>query len=212
MKKLILLLLFVQSFSYSQDISLDDLLNIRSIPEYKLFAFENSFVLDKKSESKKSFYHKLSYFISQHNNKEYADYQSALYLRLKKTSNSRGVEIKRIVGTVLVLNHWGEYGEYADENKILNEKLVKSIKNKCLVDQIMFWTFEKGHKYDKNQTSNGELSTGEISTVEYSCENKFGEKVIIERVIPRDPYGRVEFVFWNEDATGVQVESSFTLD
>ena len=55
MKKLILLLLFVQSFSYSQDISLDDLLNIRSIPEFKLLAFENSFVLNKTSESKTNF-------------------------------------------------------------------------------------------------------------------------------------------------------------
>ena len=212
MKKLILLLLFVQSFSYSQDISLDDLLNIRSIPEYKLFAFENSFVLDKKSESKQSFYHKLSYFISQQNNKEYIDYQSALYLRLKKISNNDGVEIKRFLGFALVLNHWGEYGEYADENKIINEKLIKSIKNKCVVDQIMFWTNEKGHKYDKNQTSNGELSTGEIATVEYSCENKFGEKVIIERVIPRDSYDWLEFVFWNEYAPRLQRDSSFTFD
>ena len=64
MKKLILLLLFVQSFSYSQDISLDDLLNIRSIPEYKLFAFENSFVLNKTSDSKTNFYYKPSYYIN----------------------------------------------------------------------------------------------------------------------------------------------------
>jgi len=206
MRNIFLILLVFQSLSYSQDISLDDLLNIRSFPELKLFAIDNSFVIDKKSESKRSFYYKLNYINI--NNEEFADYQIALFRRLQTKGNND----KRFLGIAMVLNHWGEYGEYADENKILNEKLVKSIKNKCVVENIMFWMNEKGHKYDKNQTSSEEFSTGEISTVEYSCENKFGEKVIIERVIPRDPYGSVEFVFWNEYAPGLQRDSSFTLD
>ena len=211
MRNIFLILLVFQSLSYSQDISLDDLLNIRSIPELKLFAFDNSFVIDKKSESKRSFYYKLNYINI--NNEEYADYQIALYLILKWKEDYDGVESDKRLGFVMNLNHWAEYEEYADENKILNEKFLKSIKNKCVIEQINFWMNEQGHKYDKNKTDAEEYSTGEIADVIYSCENRFGQKVTIDREIHRDSkYGGVKFTFWNEEATGLQRDDSFTLD
>ena len=210
MKKLILLLLFVQSFSYSQDISLDDLLNIRSIPEFKLLAFENSFVLNKTSDSKTNFYYEPSYRISKFDNEEYLR-DSKMDLGL--TTNWVVDEGIKYITFALSLNY---DKKYVNENSILRERMLKSIKNKCTVETIYYWQEEITNRYGVDVRPGGrtnvlENSTGEIGLVEYSCENRFGEKVLVSVDVPDLSYW-VNFSFINKEATGLVRDSSFTLD
>lgn len=209
MRNIFLILLVFQSLSYSQDISLDDLLNIRSIPEFKLFAFENSFVLNKTRDTKTWFYYKPIYRMSEFNNKEYMyEYKMDLTPMTVWVADER---IKYIIFE-LTLN----YDEkYVNENSIFRERILKSIKNKCTVETIYYWEEEITNSYGAEVRRGGlinvlEKSTGEIGMVEYSCENRFGEKVLVSVGVPDLSWPT--FTFSNEEATGLQQDSSFTLD
>jgi len=210
MRNIFLILLVFQSLSYSQDISLDNLLNIRSIPEYKLFAFENSFVLNKTSDSKTNFYYKPSYYINKFDNKEYLD-ESKMDLVL--ATNWVVDEGIKYIFFGLSLNY---NKKYVNENSILRERMLKSIKNKCTVETIYYWEEEITNSYGAEVRRGGlinvlEKSTGEIGMVEYSCENRFGEKVLVSVDVP-DLSNWVNFSFINKEATGLVRDSSFTLD
>ena len=106
--------------------------------------------------------------------------------------------------------------KYVNENSILRERMLKSIKNKCTVETIYYWQEEITNRYGVDVRPGGrtnvlENSTGEIGLVEYSCENRFGEKVLVSVDVPDLSYW-VNFSFINKEATGLVRDSSFTLD
>ena len=188
MRNIFLILLVFQSLSYSQDISLDDLLNIRSIPEFKLLAFENSFVLNKLNKTeqvlkKTDYYYKPNYNINQNKREYVGDYKMKLTFEVI-TFEDICVEYHR---PTLTLNN----ENFAAENSILRESILKSIKSKCKVEKIFYWG--KNKRFSTTDINN---SNGEIASVYYNCENNFGDEVNVNVEI--DDYNS-RFYFLNKN-------------
>ena len=159
MKKLILLLLFFQSFSYSQEISLDNLLNIQSESELNLFVFENSF-LKRKGYGGDGFFYNPIYKYNETVDRYFEeDYQMRIL----------NMDYREEFGFIL------SFGteKYIAENTTFRQKIVKSIKSKCEVERIYYYTKED----DKIMSI--EYGSGIIAEIEYNCKNDFDNEVIV---------------------------------
>ena len=177
MRNIFLILLVFQSLSYSQDISLDDLLNIQSATELKVVAFENSFVPSYSAGA-------TDYLLFTYGE----DFQTNLSLQELQWVTFDG---KRT--TYLTVELSLDYEKYVNENSILRERLLKSIKNKCDIETIYYWKeeIEKIWSWGEykivrrgGRTNVLEESTGEIGMIEYNCENKFKQKVSVSVNVP----------------------------